>query len=343
VRPDALAVVVVAHHSAADLPDTLVRVRRQLRPDDELIVVDCASRDGSADAARAAVPDAQVVVLEHNAGFAGGACVGAEAATAPLLFFLNPDAVPASGCIAALRGAAADRPGWGAWQALVVHADGRSVNSAGNEVHWLGFGWAGGCDEPVASVDQAPRDVSFASGAALMVRREAWETVGGFAPEYFMYGEDLDLGLRLRLAGWESGIVPAARVAHDYTFVKGDFKWYHLERNRWWTVLATYPGALLLLLAPALLAFELALVVVAARDGWLAPKLRAQYAVVASLRWAFARRRRVQRLGRVRAGRFAEGLTASLDSPYLNAPMPLVNLQARYWRLVRAALGRRHD
>jgi N-acetylglucosaminyl-diphospho-decaprenol L-rhamnosyltransferase len=343
VRSDALAVVVVAHHSAADLPDTLLCVRAQLRPDDELIVVDCASRDGSAAAARAAAPDAQVVALEHNAGFAGGARVGAEASTAPLLFFLNPDAVPALGCVAALRRAAAEHPGWGAWQSLVVHSDGRTVNSAGNEVHWLGFGWAGGCDEPVAAIDPAPRGVSFASGAALMVRREVWEAVGGFAPEYFMYGEDLDLGLRLRLAGWESGIVPAARVAHDYTFEKGDFKWYYLERNRWWTVLATYPGALLVLLAPALLAFEFALLVVAARDGWLAPKLRAQCAVLASLRWALSRRRRVQRLGRVRAGHFAEGLTASLDSPYLNAPTPLVTLQARYWRLVRAALSRRYD
>ncbi len=84
-----------------------------------------------------------------------------------------------------------------------------------------------------------------------------------------MYGEDLDLSLRLRLAGWGVGVVPAARVEHDYDFAKGDYKWFHLERNRWWTLLAAYPAPLLALLAPALLAFELALLAVAARGGWL--------------------------------------------------------------------------
>jgi N-acetylglucosaminyl-diphospho-decaprenol L-rhamnosyltransferase len=341
VTTTALAAVVVTHDSAAHLSATLQALRAQLTDDDELIVVDCASRDGSAASVRAAVPDAQVVALQHNAGFAGGASVGAHAATAPLLLFLNPDALPSPGCIAALRLAAAEQPGWGAWQALVLQSDERTVNSAGNEVHWLGFGWAGGCDQPLAAIGTTPRAVSFASGAALVVRREAWEAVGGFSPEYFMYGEDLDLGLRLRLAGWESGIVPGARVVHDYTFAKGDFKWFHLERNRWWTVLGAYPGALLVLLAPALLAFEFALLVIAARDGWLVPKIRAQRAVLGSLRWALARRRRVQSVARVRAGGFAEALTASLDSPYLDAPAPLVALQASYWRLVRALLSRR--
>jgi N-acetylglucosaminyl-diphospho-decaprenol L-rhamnosyltransferase len=341
VTTTALAAVVITHDSAAHLSRTLEALRPQLCDDDELIVVDCASGDGSPAAARAAAPDARVIALDHNAGFAGGACIGADAATAPLLFFLNPDAVPAAGCIAALRAAAADQPGWGAWQALVVQSDERTVNSAGNEVHWLGFGWAGGCDQPVAATDPAQRAVTFASGAALVVRREAWDAVGGFAPEYFMYGEDLDLGLRLRLAGWESGIVPAARVTHDYTFAKGDFKWFHLERNRWWTVLGAYPSPLLALLAPALLAFEVALLIIAARDGWLAPKIRSQRAVLGSLRWALARRRRVQNVGRVRAGHFAEGLTASLDSPYLDAPAPLVAMQSAYWRLVRALLSRR--
>jgi N-acetylglucosaminyl-diphospho-decaprenol L-rhamnosyltransferase len=332
----ALAAVVVAHNSAEHLPATLRALRKQLEPGDELVVVDSGSRDGSADAARSA--GARVVDLGGNVGFAGGCGAGAEATEAPLLFFLNPDAELAPDCVARLRAAAAEHPEWGAWQALVLMPGGERVNTAGGMTHWLGFGWAGECDRPASEVDGSPRTVSFASGAALVVRREAWAATRGFDPEYFMYGEDLDLSLRLHLAGWDVGLVPDARVEHDYEFVKGDYKWFHLERNRWWTLLGAYPAPLLLLLLPALLGFEVALLAVAARGGWLGAKLRAQAAVVRSLPWALRRRRRVQATRRIGAAPFAGMLTASLDSPYLAAPGPLRALQAAYWAAVRRLL-----
>ncbi len=336
-----LAVVIVAYESARELPGTLAAVGEQLEPGDELIVVDNASSDDSAGAARAAAPQADVVRLEENLGFAGGCNAGARASRAPLLLFLNPDARVRPGAIAALRAAAARHPGWGAWQALVLLEDGAHVNSAGGATHWTGLAWAAGCDAPAAQVDPADREVSFASGAALVVRRVAWEHAGGFDPAYFMYGEDVDLSLRLRLAGWRVGLVPSAVVEHDYEFAKGAYKWFYLERNRWWTVLGAYPGPLIALVAPALLALELALLPVAAAGGWLPAKLRAQAAVVASLPWALRRRRRVQATRRVTPGAFAAALASTLDSPYLGGPAaspPLKSLQAGYWRAVRLLL-----
>jgi len=336
----AVAVVVVCHDSAADLAGTLPALTAQLRAGDELVVVDNASRDGSPDVARRLAPDATVLETGANLGFAAGCHVGAGASRAPLLLFLNPDAVPAQGCVDALRDCAATRPGWGAWQALVTMAGGRLVNTAGNEVHFLGFGWAGRCGEPVDAATGAA-DVGFASGAALCVRREAWDAAGGFDGRYFMYGEDLDLCLRLRLAGWGIGIEPRAVVEHDYEFAKGAYKWFYLERNRWWTILATYPSRLLALLAPALVCFELALLPVAWRGGWLGAKLRAQAAVLRLLPAMLRRRRLVQATRRVPDAAFAAALTASLDSPYLGAAARVPGVraaQAAYWRAVRAAL-----
>src|SRR5439155_10369139 len=121
------------------------------------------SGDGSAEAARAA--GARVVALERNAGFAGGCHAGVHATTAPLLLFLNPDARLGDGALAALRRAAAERPRWGAWQALVTLPGGERVNSAGNPAHWLGLGWAGGHGRPVAEVNDRAQDVATASGA----------------------------------------------------------------------------------------------------------------------------------------------------------------------------------
>jgi N-acetylglucosaminyl-diphospho-decaprenol L-rhamnosyltransferase len=157
-----------------------------------------------------------------------------------------------------------------------------------------------------------------------------------------MYGEDLDLSLRLRLAGWGVGIAPAARVAHDYEFTKGDYKWFYLERNRWWTLVGDYPARLLALLAPGLLAFEVALLGAAWRGGWLRAKLRAQAAVLRALPAMLRRRRAVQATRRIAPRAFAAPLAASLDSPYLEgaARVPGVDaVQRLYWRAVRAVLG----
>lgn len=339
--PPALAVVIVTHDSAASLADTLRALVPQLGADDELLIVDNASRDGTPALAREATARANVIETGANLGFAAACNEGAAATRAPLVLFLNPDAQPAAGCLDALRAAAAEHPGWGAWQALVTLGGGTHVNTSGGVTHYLGFSWAGECDQPV--VPGEDREVAFASGAALVVRRDAWECVGGFDAAYFMYVEDVDLSLRLRLAGYGVGIARDAVVAHDYDFDKGSYKWLLLERNRWRTVLADYPAPLLLALLPALLAFELALLPAAARGGWLREKLRAQSALLVALPSLLHRRARVQRTRRITASAFAGALTADLDSPYLpdgrGMLAPLWAAQRLYWAAVRRLLG----
>ncbi len=339
----AVAVVVVCHDSAEDVARSLLTVLDQLRSGDELVVVDNASSDATADAVRALAPRAVLVESGANLGFAAGANLGARAASAPLLFFLNPDARLAAGCLDALRGAAVLKPEWGAWQALVTLPGGALVNTAGNPVHFLGFGWAGDHGGPVPSAGAGLREVASASGAALVVRREAWEAAAGFEERYFMYGEDLDLSLRLRVMGWTIGLVPDAHVEHDYEFIKGDYKWFYLERNRWWTLLGVYPSRLLILLAPALLLFELALLPVAWRGGWLRPKLRAQLSAISAPVSIRRRRRTLRDARRISPRTFASILTADLNSPFLG---PISELQAvrmvsrLYWRGCLLLCGR---
>jgi GT2 family glycosyltransferase len=334
-----LSVVIVAYNNEDALAVSLAGLDGQLRPDDELIVVDNASTDGSAALVRRLAPAATVVENALNAGFAGGANAGARRATGDVLVFLNPDATPAPGFAEVIRSGA--ERGWSAWMGLVTAEDGRVVNTNGGVVHFTGIAWAGDAGAPTPGSVTAPREVAFVSGACLAVPRAEWERAGGFAEAFFMYQEDVDLSMRLRLAGGRLGIEPDAVVDHDYEFHKGQAKWRLLERNRWAMLVRCYPGRLLVLVAPALLATEVALLAVAAANGWLPQKLAATWDTARALPRLLRERRRIQATRTISAAEFAACLVADLDSAFLGgvARSRVVTGGLRlYWRLVLRVL-----
>ena len=334
-----VSVVIVAHDSADALRRTLPALLEELRDDDELIVVDNASSDGSAATVAELAPAARVVANTDNRGFGAAANQGADEARGELLVFLNPDARPAAGFRDGIRRPLEAGYGWAAWQALVTSGGGATVNTNGGVVHFTGLAWAGEIGEAAPGTLHAPRDVGFASGACLAVPRMEWRRLGGFAPGFFMYHEDVELALRIRLAGGRVGAEPSAAVDHDYEFAKGAMKWRMLERNRWATILRTYPGALLAALAPALLATELALLVVAVAGGWGGAKLAAWGDVARAWPRLLRERREVQAGAVIGAGAFAGGLTSSLDSPHLEQARLAQPLLSLYWAAVRLCLG----
>jgi N-acetylglucosaminyl-diphospho-decaprenol L-rhamnosyltransferase len=339
VRPT-LSVLIVAYDSRDDLTKTLPALLGELSEGDELIVVDNKPGDGSVEVARELAPQVRFVSPGRNTGFAGGANAGADAAQGDLLVLLNPDAVPQAGFGEAIRRPWQEQRGWAAWQVLVADGAMESINSAGNPIHFTGIVWAGGHGRPLAEAP-APRGVAALSGACLAIPLSEWRRVGGFPPEFFMYHEDVDISVRLRLAGGVVGIEPTAVVAHDYDFSGSADKWRWLERNRLAFLVRTYPGPLLALLAPALLATELALLPVAAAGGWGGQKLRANREVIAWLPRLLRERRALQRRRTISAAEFAASLTPDLDSDLIS---PLVRtwparlILRSYWRLVRLLL-----
>jgi len=338
-----LSVVMVTYHSGRALERTLPALVPQLRPGDELVVVDNASGDDTLAVLARLAPDALFRSNPANEGFAAGANAGAALATGDLLVLLNPDAAPSEGFAEAIRRPIEEEPRWAAWMGLVTMDGGRHVNTAGGVVHFTGIAWAGRWGMPVGALSATPAEVGFVSGACLAIPRATFLAHGGFPSSYFMYCEDVDLSLRLRLAGGRLGIEPAARVDHDYAFMRDRAKWRMLERNRWATVLRTYPGPLLALVLPALLATELALAVVARRGGWGGEKRRAAADVLVALPRLLAERRAIQAARRVRAAEFAAALSPELSSPFLGLVgrvKPLRLVLRLYWAGVRALLGR---
>ncbi|MBK8545653.1 MAG: glycosyltransferase family 2 protein, partial [Caulobacteraceae bacterium] len=138
----------------------------------------------------------------------------ARGASTPYLVFLNPDAFPEPGWLAALIATAERYPEAAAIGSTQVRPDAPGVfDGVGDVLHASGLAYRAWYGKHRAAAPP-PGEPFAACGAAMLVRREAFEVVGGFDARYFCYFEDVDLCFRLRLAGWRVLHTPDAVVAH---------------------------------------------------------------------------------------------------------------------------------
>jgi GT2 family glycosyltransferase len=224
-RGTSTAVIVVSWHSAGHLPAALASVPGGV----ECVVVDNASEDGSAGLAERA--GARVVRMPGNAGFGPACNAGAAAAAgADALFFLNPDAELLDGAngLAAPRRALAEDPSVGAVApALVGHGQELfqlrklpTLGSLAREAFLVNRLLPGNAalraERYLDRRRDEPFDVEQPAAAALLVRRIAFDAIGGFDPAFApAWFEDVDLCARLREAGWRIRFVPGARAGHS--------------------------------------------------------------------------------------------------------------------------------
>jgi len=280
-RREKVAVVIVTHNAERYLDDCFGSLAAMDRGGLEVavIAVDNHSTDGTADRLRREFPEVGLIVNEKNLGFAGGNNVGMKAALdegADYVFLLNHDtAVDPKFLTEAVRVAGADEQIGSVQSLLLLHPDRQLINSTGNAIHFLGFGYCQDYRRPVASWRHAGiKELAYASGAAVLYRADALRRVGLFDEELFLYHEDLDLGWRLRLAGYSNVLAPHSIVYHKYEFSRSIAKYYYMERNRYIVLLQDLRLWTLLVLAPWLILSEAALFLAAVRSGWWKQKLR---------------------------------------------------------------------
>ncbi|MEA2426990.1 MAG: hypothetical protein QOF37_618 [Thermoleophilaceae bacterium] len=337
-----LSVLIVTWNERELVERSLPPLLAQLREGDELIVADNDSSDGTVAAVERLAPAATIVRMPSNEGYMPACNAAAERATGDLLLTLDADAVVAPGFCDAIREPALNGRGWDCWMGVVTMDGGRLINTSGGVSHFTGISWTRQIGEPAAAAPSTPEEVAFVTGVCLTTTREAWERTPGFPPEYFLYCDDVDYSWRVRLTGGRCGVEPSARVDHLYDFRRARPKWRMLERNRWATIVRTYPRELLVLVAPALLATEVAILAVSFAAGWWREKL-ASYADLA--RWMprlLRERRSIQAKRTASAAEFARLMTPDLSSPYLGRAGDSRVLRALlrgYWALVRRALG----
>lgn len=328
-RAPSISVVIVAFHAG----EALSRCLRSLPPEVEVVVVDTGGD--------AAVPEAvRLVDPGGNVGFAAACNLGASHAIGDALVFLNPDTVVADGAVERLAATLAD-PAVGIAMARLRLLDRPELlNSGGTVVHVSGLAWAGRYGEPAERVSRL-EDVAAASGAALAIRRDTFDALGGFTGELFLYQEDVELSWRAHLAGLRVVVDPGADVFHEYEFGRNVGKIELLERNRLIFVATAYSARLLLLLAPVLAAGEVAMLALALRRGWARGKLSGWRWLLGHPRWLARHRRETQRLRKVRDRELARFLTPTLDPKVASVPSGVGvfnRLLVLYWSVVRRVL-----
>jgi GT2 family glycosyltransferase len=244
--------VVVLNLNRRDLLERcLESLWRQTFSDFEAVVVDNGSNDGSVEFLRTiSEPRLRVISLPINRGFAGGCNVGIRESRGRYIATLNNDAEADPRWLAELVGAAESDGSLGMCASKILfHGDRQRIDKVGHLIYLDGLNHGRGSGEPDHGQFEQREEVLFPDGAAALYRRDMLDIIGLFDEAFFAYGDDADLGLRGRLAGWGCIYVPTAIVFHVHSATAGEFsplKAFLIERNRIWVAVKTFPLFLLI-------------------------------------------------------------------------------------------------
>jgi GT2 family glycosyltransferase len=227
-----VSVIVVSYNAADELDACLRSIANlpEVKSDPgfaQVVVSDNGSADDSVDRARAAYTDVVIIQNGANLGFAKACNIGARHATAPVLFFFNPDARAKPGLLANAVAYLDANPGVAMCGCKVLNEDGTAAESCGEfDTWWQAFLRSSALGDLPMFAKQAngyalrqwdyasERDVDLVIGAAMFIRADVFKKLGGFDERYFLYHEEIDFAHRLRDAGMRLVYLPQCVAVH---------------------------------------------------------------------------------------------------------------------------------
>lgn len=214
------------------------------------------------------------------------------------------------------------------------------INSLGNVIHFLGFGFTSGYGEMDREISGYPEISGYASGCSFIIRQEIFQKIGGYNEEFYMYHDDLEISLKVKLAGYKIILAPRSVILHKYEFSRSVNMIYYMERNRYLTLLSFYPPYLLALIFIPALAMDLGMLLYSTLNGWLKTELKiyGYFCRFKNYDKILRERRKIRELSTVSFSRLAHDFAGRIEFQEIANPVlkylvnPLFNL---YWRLVK--------
>jgi GT2 family glycosyltransferase len=242
-----VSIIILNYNGKEYIEECIDSVLKQTYRNREVIVVDNGSTDESLEIIKEKfIDDVKLIENKNNVGFAAGNNVGISLAKGTYIALLNNDAVADYTWLDELVGAAQRSDNnFGMWASKILFYDNpKIIDTAGHLIYPDGLNRGRGkCEEDKGQYSRE-EEVFFPSGCAALYSKSMFDQIGLFDSDFFAYGDDTDVGLKARIAGWKCLYVPNAIVYHRSSATTGrysPFKAYLVERNRLWILLKYFP------------------------------------------------------------------------------------------------------
>jgi len=245
-----ISIIIPNWNGCVDLKDCLASVAVQRYNHFEIIVVDNGSNDDSVSFICDNYPDVKLILNSRNFGFAHAVNQGINVSQGDYVALLNNDTIVDPGWIVELVSVMESDERIGMAAPKILKYDNRDlIDSAGVGIYPDGMSRGRGMLEKDNGQFNSREEILLPSGCAALYRKKMLDEIGEFDETFFAYGEDTDLGLRSRKAGWSAVYVPESVVFHKYSATSGaasSLKAFYAERNRILVAVKNFPVSLLL-------------------------------------------------------------------------------------------------
>lgn len=293
-----ISIIIVNWNSGKLLMKCLSSVKSQTILPDKIFVVDNDSTIQT-DFIPQSSGNLEVIRLSSNIGFAAANNKAIEKCNTKYIALLNPDAFPEPHWIESLLRAADKYPNVASFGSKQLrYEDPNIIDGTGDIYHISGLVWRDQYGSRQKTNDNVARYIFSPCAAAAMYKRQPLLKVGGFDGDYFCYIEDVDLGFRLRLAGYSSMYIPDAVVHHVGSATTGgpnsNFIVYHCHRNLIWTYVKNMPCLLFWFLLPLNILVNILAVILISYRGQGHTIFRAKLDAIKALKTVWKKRIQIQ-------------------------------------------------
>ncbi|MBL7058386.1 glycosyltransferase family 2 protein [Patescibacteria group bacterium] len=214
------------------------------------------------------------------------------------------------------------------------------INSIGNILHFLGFGFTDGYDEADRAIEGYPEIKGYASGCSFIIKKAVLDKIGGYNEEYYMYHDDIEMSLKTRLAGYRISLAPKSVVYHKYEFLRSMKMVYQMERNRYLVMFHFYKLSTILILLPIVVLMDLGMLLYSIVNGWIGAKVDVYkyFLKIGTWRKIKETRETLRAMRKIDDVKFTKDFVAKIDFQEINNPVLeyIANpVMVVYWKIAK--------